>query len=415
MSMGRFHNARIVLGVTGSIAAYKAVSLLRTLVQEGAEVHVVMTASATKFVSPFTFEVLSQHPVHQDLFSGQDPMSHLRLTESADLVLVAPSTAHTLAKCALGLADDLLSTMMLAARCPMVFAPAMDGEMWEHPTVREHTQVLRNRGVVVLEPEDGPLASGLVGKGRFPAEEAILNVVASTLYRRKDLIGQHVLISAGPTREPIDPVRFITNGSSGKMGYALAEAAVHRGAEVVLVSGPTHLTPPSGVECVSVETTEEMRAALVERFSWATMLCMTAAVGDFRPRQVSSEKMKKQDWDGSPLELERTPDILKDLSERREHQVLIGFAAETQDLLENAKKKLQHKKLDLVVVNQVGGDDSAFGNDSNQVTLIAKSGEITPLERMPKRKVADHILDEAQKHLPAQDQDLPYPRKLRGL
>ena len=413
--MGRFHNARIILGVTGSIAAYKAISLLRTLVQEGAEVHVVMTASSTTFVSPFTFEVLSQHPVHQDLFSSQDPMAHLRLTESADLLLVAPSTAHTLAKGALGLADDLLSTMMLAARCQMVMVPAMDGDMWEHPTVQDHTQVLRSRGVTVMEPEDGPLASGLVGKGRFPEEEAILNVVESTLRPQNDLIGQHILISAGPTREPIDPVRFITNGSSGKMGYALAEAAVQRGADVVLVSGPTHLLPPSGVKCVSVETTEGMHAALTENFSWATMLCMTAAVGDFRPRQVSSEKMKKEAWDGSPLELERTTDILRDLSGRREHQVLIGFAAETQDLLVNAQKKLQSKNLDMVVVNQVGGDDSAFGNDSNQVTLIGKAGDITPLERMSKRMVADAIFDKIQKHLPLQGQDIPYPRKLRGL
>jgi phosphopantothenoylcysteine decarboxylase/phosphopantothenate--cysteine ligase len=413
--MSRFHNTRIVLGVTGSIAAYKAVSLLRALVQEGADVHVVMTASSTKFVSSFTFEILSQHSVHQDLFSGQNPMSHLRLTESADLVLVAPSTAHTLAKGALGLADDLLSTMILAARCPLVFAPAMDGEMWEHPTVREHTQVLRSRGVTVMEPEEGPLASGLVGKGRFPAEEAIVNVVASILHSRKDLVGQRLLISAGPTREPIDPVRFITNGSSGKMGYALAEAAVHRGAEVVLVSGPTQLTSPSGVECVSVQTTQEMHEALTERFAWATMLCMTAAVGDFRPRQVSSGKIKKHDWDGGPLELERTPDILKELSGKREHQILVGFAAETQDLLGNAQKKLHHKNLDLVVVNQVGGEDSAFGNDSNQVTVISKSGEITPFERMPKRMVADHILDEAQKHLSSHDQDISYPRKLRGI
>jgi phosphopantothenoylcysteine decarboxylase/phosphopantothenate--cysteine ligase len=270
--MGKWDNKRIVLGVTGSIAAYKAVSLLRTLVGEGANVSVVMTSSATQFVTPLTFEVLSKQPVYQELFSERDPMLHLTLTESADLLLVAPTTANALAKSALGLADDLLSTMILAARCPIVMAPAMDGEMWDHPSVVEHTRVLRHRGVTVLEPEEGSLASGLMGKGRLPSEEAILEAVDVCVCRQQDWAGQRVLVSAGPTQEPIDAVRFMTNASSGKMGYAVAEAAAQRGAEVVLVSGPTSFTAPARVETISVVTAEEMQHALQERFSWATVL-----------------------------------------------------------------------------------------------------------------------------------------------
>ncbi len=389
----RLNTARIVLGVTGSISAYKAVALLRTMTGAGAEVTVVMTAVATRFVAPLTFEVLSNRPVYQDLFDGPETMPHLTLTETADALLIAPATAQTLAKCALGLADDLLSTMVLAARCPIVMAPAMDGDMWNHPTVVEHTRLLRDRGVTVLDPEGGPLASGLVGKGRLPEETIILDSLEVALSQQHDCSGQRMLVSAGPTREPIDAVRFISNASSGKMGYAVAAAAAQRGAEVILVSGPTTLPAPAGVTVVPVVTAEEMFQALEERFAWSTILVMTAAVGDFRPQRVSAYKVKKHDWAGEPLVLERTPDILATLSKKRTHQILVGFAAETDSLVEHAQQKLNQKNLDLIVVNHVGGDASAFGNDTNQVTLLSRDHEIQEWPRMPKPLVAQRLLN----------------------
>ena len=393
MSEQMLQGKKIVLCVTGSIAAYKAVSLLRTLVENGAEVSVVMTASATQFVAPLTFEVLSGRPVLQRLFADDHPMPHLKATEDADLVLVAPATANCLAKCALGLADDLLGTLFVAARCSIVMAPAMDVEMWDHPAVAAHTRTLRERGIVVLEPEEGPLASGLLGRGRLPAEHVILDAVRARLAHRRDWSGQRVLVSAGPTREPIDAVRFITNASSGKMGYAIAEAAAQRGAEVLLVSGPTALPSPPNVTRVSVVTAEEMYHELDARFAWATVLVMTAAVGDFRPRHPSSAKAKKHEWSGEPLELERTPDILQSLSRKRTHQVLIGFAAESEDLLVNGRKKLHQKNLDLLVVNEITGPQSAFGNESNEVILLPRHGTPMEVERLPKRLLADRILD----------------------
>ena len=393
MSKQALQGKRIVLCVTGSIAAYKAVSLLRTLVEDGAEVSVVMTPSATQFVAPLTFEVLSGRPVLQRLFADDQPMPHLKATEDADLILVAPATANCLAKCALGLADDLLGTLFVAARCPIVMAPAMDVEMWDHPAVAAHTRTLRERGIVVLEPEEGLLASGLIGKGRLPAEHAILDAVRSCLARQQDWSGQRVLVSAGPTREPIDAVRFITNASSGKMGYAMAEAAAQRGAEVLLVSGPTTLPCPPNVTRISVTTAEEMAQELDARFTWATVLVMTAAVGDFRPRSPSAAKVKKHEWSGEPLELERTPDILQALSRKRTHHVLVGFAAESDDLLVNGRKKLHQKDLDLLVVNRITGPQSAFGNETNEVILLPRHGTPIEVERLPKRLLADRILD----------------------
>ena len=396
MSEKALQGKRIVLCVTGSIAAYKAVSLLRTLIEDGAEVSVVMTPSATQFVAPLTFEVLSGRPVLQRLFADTHPMPHLKVTEDADLILVAPATANCLAKCALGLADDLLGTLFVAARCPIVMAPAMDVEMWDHPAVAAHTRTLRERGVAVLEPEEGPLASGLLGKGRLPAEQVILDAVRSRLTAQRDWAGQRVLVSAGPTREPIDAVRFITNASSGKMGYAMAEAAAQRGAEVLLVSGPTSLPCPPSVTRVSVTTAEEMSQELDARFAWATVLVMTAAVGDFRPRHPSSAKVKKHQWAGEPLELERTPDILQALSRKRTHHVLVGFAAESGDLLANGRKKLHQKDLDLLVVNGITGPQSAFGNETNEVILLPRHGTPIEVERLPKRVLADRILDTVQ-------------------
>jgi phosphopantothenoylcysteine decarboxylase/phosphopantothenate--cysteine ligase len=384
---------RVVLAVTGSIAAYKAIGFLRLLTQRGAIVHVVMTESAMRFVAPLTFEVLSGSPVTDDLFSGHQDMKHLSLAEQADLLLVAPCTANTLAKLALGLADNVLGTMALTVQCPLVICPAMDGEMWAHPTVQAHAETLRSRGVTLVEPEIGELASGQWGQGRLATEETILTTVQAVLQPRRDWQGERVLISAGPTQEPIDPVRFLSNGSSGKMGYAIAEAAAARGAEVVLVSGPTQLTSPRGVTRVPVVTADEMLHALTARFDWATTLIMAAAVGDFRAKESYPHKVKKEQWSGEALQLERTPDILLALSAQRTHQRMIGFAAETDDLIEHGQTKLQDKQLDMLVVNQVGGADSAFGNDSNEVILLTPNASPHRIPRMPKRQLADSLLD----------------------
>ncbi|WP_447970777.1 bifunctional phosphopantothenoylcysteine decarboxylase/phosphopantothenate--cysteine ligase CoaBC [Nitrospira sp. M1] len=396
MAESKLQGARLLLGVTGSIAAYKAVGLLRTLMSHGADVSVVMTDSATRFIAPLTFEVLSKHPVATDIFSGHQDMPHLSLPESADLIVLAPCTANTIASYALGLADNLLNTLLLTTQCPVIIAPAMDGDMWEQPPIKQHVKTLRARGVVVLEPEIGELASGTFGRGRLPNEETIVEAVLENVATAKDLAGRRILISAGPTREPIDAVRFISNGSSGKMGYALAKAAQLRGAEVILVSGPTSLDPPCGVECISVHTAEDMSHALQSRFGATDVLVMTAAVGDFRPLHCREEKLKKRDWQGEPLQLERTTDILAALSAQRTHQLLIGFAAETNDLIENGREKLQKKRLDMVVVNQVGGPESAFDNETNEVIVLTRHGKITPMPRMSKRMVADRILDELQ-------------------
>lgn len=393
MTNSQLAGKRVVLAVTGSVAAYKAIGLLRLLTQQGATVDVVMTESATRFVAPLTFEVLSGSAVTSDLFSGHQDMRHLSLTEQADVMLVAPCTANTLAKLALGLADNVLVTMALTLQCPMVICPAMDGEMWSHPTVQGHVKTLQSRGAIIVEPENGELASGQWGQGRLAAEETILATVQHVLQPRRDWLGERVLISAGPTREPIDPVRFLSNGSSGKMGFAMAEAAAARGAEVVLVSGPTQLECPKGVTRVPVVTADEMLQALTARFDWATTLIMAAAVGDFRAKESHSHKVKKDQWKGEALPLERTPDILLALSAQRTHQRMIGFAAETDDLIEYGQTKLQNKQLNMLIVNQVGGEHSAFGNDSNEVIVLTPNSSPSPIPRMLKRQLADVLLD----------------------
>lgn len=384
---------RIVLGVTGSIAAYKAIGLVRLLTQAGASVHVVMTDSAIRFIAPLTFEVLSGNPVASDVFAGHQDMKHLSLTEQADLLVVAPCTANTLAKLALGLADNLLGTLSLTVQCPVMICPAMDGEMWAHPAVQAHAQTLRHRGVVLIEPEVGALASGEWGQGRLAAEEIIMSTAVDLLHRRTDWQAERVLISAGPTQEPIDPVRFISNGSSGKMGFALAEAAAARGADVVLVAGPTQLMAPKNVTVIPVVTAEDMLQALTARFEWATTLLMTAAVGDFRPKQAQAQKVKKDQWKGEGLDLERTPDILMALSAQRTHQRLIGFAAETDHLIEHGQAKLAGKHLDMLIVNRIGGEQSAFGNDTNEVYVLTPGAAPHHIPRMPKRQLADTLLD----------------------
>ena len=390
---------QIILGVTGSIAAYKAVTLLRTLLREGAIVHVVMTQSAMKFVTPLTFEVLSGHPVSTDVFEAHQEMTHLSLPEQADVIVIAPATANCLAKSALGLGDDLLSTMLLTAQCPLIVAPAMDGGMWAHPSVREHVGTLRARGTIVVDPEEGPLASGRIGQGRLAEEGTILEAIQTALAPRRDWQGDRILVSAGPTQEPIDPVRFISNRSSGKMGYAIAEAAQARGAQVVLVTGPTALPTPRGVEIISVATAEEMTQALSARLAWSTVVIMAAAVADFRPTHPASHKIQKQGRAGQTIDLERTTDILTSLSAQRTTQLMVGFAAETNDLIVRAKNKLIAKGLDLIVANDVTTEGAGFGSDQNVATLIDRQGTMTELPLMPKRALADAILDRAQELL----------------
>ena len=392
-SVGPFVGKRILLGVSGSIAAYKAVELLRTLQRAGAEMSVAMTAAATKFVAPLTFEVLSRKPVATDLFAAREEMLHLTLPEEADVFVIAPATANTLAKLALGLGDDLLSTMALTASCPLIVAPAMDGGMWDHPTVQEHVQRLRARGVTVLEPIEGPLASGKIGKGRLTDEPAIVAAIEACLLPKRDLSGQRMLVSAGPTQEPIDAVRFISNRSSGKMGYAIAQAARDRGAEVLLVSGPATLPVPPGVRCLHVETAEEMTKALTTNLRWSTIVVMAAAVADFRAEKPSTKKIKKQDGDWKALALAPTEDILLTLSRQRTRQILVGFAAETDAILSHARKKLADKDLDLIVANDVTAVGAGFGSDRSAATLLGRDGTEISLPLMPKRQMADRILD----------------------
>ncbi len=391
---------RLVLGVTGSIAAYKAVGLLRSLTGAGAAVSVVMTQAATKFVAPLTFEVLSRERVTTDLFEAHHEMKHLLLSEQAEAIIIAPATANFLATAALGLANDLLSTMLLTTRGPVIIAPAMDGEMWRHSTVIGHVCQLRARGVGVVDPESGPLASGHVAQGRLAAEDRILEALHRVLTPREDWRGECVLVSAGPTQEAIDPVRFLSNRSSGKMGYALAEAAHDRGAQVVLVSGPTALPAPSGVQVVPVTTAHEMADALSRHFAEATVVIMAAAVADYRPAQPAGHKIKKSQQATLSLELEPVPDILAQLSAQRTSQLLVGFAAETEELLSHAQDKLVAKGLDLIVANDVTKDGAGLGSDHNAAVILSRTGQQQEWSLMPKRRLADEILTAIQSMRP---------------
>jgi len=393
----RLTGKSIVLGVTGSIAAYKAASLARRLLTEGALVRVVMTHTAQRFVAPLTYEALTGQPVFTDLFASSNApptanvMPHLALADEADLIAIAPASAHCVAKLAHGLADDLLTTLVLAAECPVVLAPAMDGGMWAHPAVCANVLTLRQRGVTVLEPEVGPLASGRVGQGRFPNEDVILTAISGALYA-KDFRGRRILITAGPTQEPLDPVRFLSNRSSGKMGWALAEAARDRGADVVLVAGPTSLAPVPNVAYVPVVTSEEMRKEVVTRFPGTDVLIMAAAVADFRSPRPAREKVPKGGG-VRMLALEPTTDILKDLPPRRAGQIVVGFAAETGDLVARARAKLLDKALDLIVANDLTEPGAGFGTETNRATFLDRTGRCDALPLMSKHELAHRILD----------------------
>jgi len=382
----------LILGVTGSIAAYKAVYLLRELTRLGAAVTVCLSEHAREFVGPLTFRTLSGRPVLTNLFDPQSPdaVEHVALAERADAIVVAPATANLLAKAAHGLADDFLTTLLLAARGSVVIAPAMDGGMWEHPAVVANVATLRARGVAVLEPDAGALASGLSGKGRFPEPDAIVEAIRRALTPVRDLAGERLLVTAGPTREPVDPVRYLSNRSSGRMGYGLAAAALRRGAAVTLVSGPTALTPPPGAVFVPVQTAEDMREAVLQHLASATIVIKAAAVADYRARQAAPVKIKgKRDL---TLELTPNPDILAEVAARHTGAFIVGFAAETNDVAANAREKLERKGIDLLVANDVSQKGIGFDADENEVLLLDRWGGHTPLPRMTKADVADAIL-----------------------
>jgi phosphopantothenoylcysteine decarboxylase/phosphopantothenate--cysteine ligase len=380
----------ILLGVTGSIAAYKAVEILRELTRRGAAVTVVMTESAQRFVAPLTFETLSRRPVLTDLFTLEydKQIGHVASAGRADLLLVAPATANTIAKFAHGLADDFLSNIYLSSTCPVVLAPAMDLEMYAHRAVQENLSRLKARGVSVVEPEYGELASGLIGRGRLADLSAILQAVEDLLHREGDLGGETVLVTAGPTQEPLDPVRYISNRSSGKMGFAIAEAARDRGARVMLVSGPTALPTPPGVTRTDVTTAEEMYHAVLDRLDETTILVMAAAVADYRPSTHAPQKIKKRE--AMTVELVRNPDILAEAGRRKRSQILVGFAAETEELIQNAREKLAKKNLDLIVANDIR---VGFGGETNRVTILDRQGSVEELPELTKREASHRILD----------------------
>jgi phosphopantothenoylcysteine decarboxylase / phosphopantothenate---cysteine ligase len=384
---------RILLGVSGGIAAYKAVEVLRKLMEQGAEVRVVMTRNAARFVAPMTFSALSGKPVLTDEFSedGWGPMGHIAVTDGLDLALVAPATANIIGKLSAGIADDALSTALMAAECPLIVAPAMNERMFRNVFLQRNIGNLRAMGIRIVEPEIGALACGTSGQGRLASPDHIVQAVQAAL-SLKDLVGVTVLVTAGPTREPIDAARFISNPSTGKMGYALATEARNRGADVVLISGPTQLHPPQGVNHISITTAAEMHRAVQEHAHRCQIIIMAAAVSDFRPKEPSERKIKKE---GASLAitLERTEDILKGLGDAREGQILVGFAAETDDLIRNAGDKLKKKNLDLIVANTIGLPGSGFASDMNEAILMERGGKVTDLPRMTKAELAALIMD----------------------
>ncbi|MDT0545354.1 MULTISPECIES: bifunctional phosphopantothenoylcysteine decarboxylase/phosphopantothenate--cysteine ligase CoaBC [Streptomyces] len=391
---------KVVLGVSGGIAAYKACELLRRLTESGHEVRVVPTDSALHFVGAATWSALSGNPVATEVWDSVHEVPHVRIGQSADLVVVAPATADLLAKAAHGLADDLLTNTLLTARCPVVFAPAMHTEMWEHPATQENVATLRRRGAVVIEPAVGRLTGVDTGKGRLPEPGEIFEVcrrvlARSTEERRQDLAGRHVVVSAGGTREPLDPVRFLGNRSSGKQGYALARAAVARGARVTLVSANSELSDPAGADVVRVGTAVQLREAVVKAAADADAVVMAAAVADFRPAKYAEGKIKKRDGqEPEPIVLVRNPDVLAEISADRARpgQIIVGFAAETDDVLANGRAKLARKGCDLLVVNEVG-EHKTFGSEANEAVVLAADGTETPVPYGPKEILADTVWD----------------------
>jgi len=392
-------NKKIVLAVSAGIAAYKAVELLRMLMKEEAEVQIVLSANTGEFVTPLTFEALSRKPVYHQLFNLENSadMKHIRIAEKADLMLVAPATASTLGKMANGLADDALSNLYLAFKGPVMIAPAMNEGMWRNLAVKENIEKLKSRGVKFIEPEEGELACKTTGPGRLANLDTILERVNNHFKQFHDLQGLRILVTAGPTHEPLDPVRYISNPSSGKMGYAVAEQAKARGAEVVLISGPTHLKPPMGVGFKACKTAGEMNSLVQKCFPECDVLIMSAAVGDFTAEKLEKEKIKKRSKEGQTLNLVPTKDILMEVSKIKTQQFVVGFAAETQNLTQSALEKLRNKKLDLIVANDISAPGIGFQSDNNQVTLVDSNEQVENLPRMTKQEIANILLDKISK------------------
>lgn len=388
---------KILLCVSGGIAVYKAAALTSKLVQAGAKVKVILSDSAAKFVSPLTFQALSRNEVYTDTFEEKNPnvIAHIDLADWADLILVAPATANTIAKLANGMADNMITTTLLAATAPVWIAPAMNVHMYDHPAVRKNISILASYNYQFIEPSEGYLACGYVGKGRLEEPEKIVDLIKQHFLNKSSLKlnGKNVLITAGPTREKIDPVRFITNHSTGKMGYALAEAAKKEGARVILISGPVHLSPPPGVDLIKIESAEDMYHAVMENYKDADIIIKTAAVADYTPKVSFEHKMKKQPGE-KVIELERTKDILFELGTKKGSQILIGFAAETENVEEYAIKKLKAKNADMIVANNVKSEGAGFGMDTNIVTLFKRDGSKIDLPLMSKLDVAHKIIEE---------------------
>jgi len=380
---------KIILGITGGIAAYKAIELARLFIKSGASVWPVMTKASANFITPLTLQTVAGNPVARDMFdlTQESRISHIELAEKADIVVVAPATANIIGKAASGIADDLLTTIIMATRAPLLFAPAMNSNMYENKIVQANIERLKKNGCSFIGPEEGELACGYEGRGRLAPIEDIVDAAEECL-APKDLKGEKVLVTAGPTREAIDPVRFISNPSSGRMGYAIARAAKRRGAEVVLVSGPSHLNPPRGVTFIKTTTAEEIAEATMRHYPQSTVVIMAAAVSDYRPRISHRKKVKKEEARIN-IELERTQDILKELGSRKRGQFLVGFALETENMLANAKKKLKEKRLDMIVANDPGG----FDGEITQVTIIESEDTVEHLPPFPKNEVAERILD----------------------
>ena len=399
--MSNLRDKRILLGVCGSIAAYKAVDLASKLTQAGANVDVVMSNAAQRFVTPLTFQAVSGRPVHSDLWRGDDTgglpthIAHIGLAEAADLLVIAPATANTIAKLALGFADDLLSVSALAAKCPLLIAPAMDGGMFDHPATQANLAIMEARGAHIIPPESGHLASGLTGAGRLPETPTLLGHIRRVLGLHGELAGKKLVVTAGGTREALDPVRYITNRSSGKQGYAIAQAAIDSGAQVTLISAAQHLPRPVGAQLVAVDSALSMRDAVLEHAQDAAALVMAAAVADFRPAQIAANKIKKTGAD-LRLELERTDDILLAVKAQRASSgyptIVVGFAAESENLLENARFKLRRKGLDLLVANDISAADAGFAVDDNRVVLLDADGGMQRLDLRSKASVGVEII-----------------------
>ncbi|MEC7867459.1 MAG: bifunctional phosphopantothenoylcysteine decarboxylase/phosphopantothenate--cysteine ligase CoaBC [Candidatus Poribacteria bacterium] len=388
-------NKTIILGVSGCIAVHKSLDVASQLVKQGASVHVVMTSNATRMVQPIQFQVISRNPVLLNLYDSKDDWQppHISLADLADLLVVAPATANIVGKIANGIADDALSTVAISVHCPVLLAPAMNSYMYQNAFVEKNLQKLRKNGINLIEPASGLLACGHEGIGRLEEVDVILERIASVLVTKKDLVGKKVIVTAGPTREHIDPIRFITNRSSGRMGYAIAEMATARGAEVTLISGKTHLEIPAHLEFRQVETAAEMRKAILDDFDSKDVVIMSAAVSDYRPSEYSSVKIKKTE-EPMTISLSRNVDILSDLSDRKDpDQLLVGFAAETDNILQNAQQKLVTKNLDLIIANDVSAEGAGFEVDTNIVSIIDGEGKCDQLPLMPKSDIADQILD----------------------